>query len=643
MTAPEKPSLQQHLSGRLGGTVITASKPLLGALCVLALGLAACSESPPPSSSHSVSEERATSSELPAVAASFREFLDENYAVDMARTPYTASNRGIRAKDDQWNSVAESHQEETRAINEARLIQLKQFDREALDARDRLFWDLYHSTLTRLIASDEFRHHKFIIHQYRAAHTQAANNLINVHRVNNITDARNYIGRLNNIAVWFDQIIEQMDIRADKGLLLARWQYPPTIQASWNIISGAPFSEAEDSVLWADFKGKVTALNIPEKERADLLNKARRALLDSVEPAYKRLIAALEAQAQIADDRDGVWKFPRGDEFYAERLRWFTTTNLSAQDIHDIGLREVSRIHSEIQAVMKEVNFEGSLAEFFVFMREDPQFYYPDTDPGREAYLADAKALIDNMRARLPEAFGLLPKAPLVLKRVEPFRERSAGRAFYQRPPADGSRPGIYYSNLYNMRDMPRYQLEALAYHEGVPGHHMQRAIAVELEKVPDFQKNASFTAFSEGWGLYSELLARDMGLYKDPYSNFGRLDMELWRACRLVVDTGIHSMRWTREQAIAYLMENTPASVGTVTKAIERYIAKPGQATAYMIGKLKIVELRERARQALGDAFDLRLFHDVVLRDGTVPLTILEQKVDTMIAEQLKSSSLLP
>jgi uncharacterized protein (DUF885 family) len=278
---------------------------------------------------------------------------------------------------------------------------------------------------------------------------------------------------------------------------------------------------------------------------------------------------------------------------------------------------------------MKAVGFDGSLQEFFTHMREAPQFYYPDTDEGREQYLREATAAIDAMREKLPEAFGLLPKADLVVKRVEPFRERAVGLAFYQYPPADGSRPGAYYANLYDMKSMPSYQLEALAYHEGIPGHHMQRAITVELQGIPEFQKYAIFTAFSEGWGLYSEQLAKEMGGYRDEYADFGRLALEVWRAARLVVDTGLHDKRWTREQAIDYLVGNTPHSPYEAEKAIERYAVFPGQATAYMIGKLKILELREKARATLGEKFDIRGFHDEVLKDGPVPLTILEAKID--------------
>ncbi len=566
----------------------------------------------------------------------FRAFLEENYAVDMARAPYTASYRGIKTNNDEWNSVSEAHQQETREILEARLQQMQAFDRAALSDADQLSYDLYKADLERRIASDDFRHHKFVIHQYRGPHTQAASNLINIHSVANVEEAEDYIGRLNDIATWFDEVIEQLQIRERKGLLMADWQYPQMVQSAKNVITGVPFDDsAVDSDLWADFQDKVAALEIADAERERLLKEARSALVDTVKPAYEKLIGELQSQSGKATEADGVWKFPEGEAFYAERLRWFTTTELSADEVHELGLQQVARIHEEMQAIKEQVGFEGSLNEFFEFMRTDEQFYYPNTDEGRAAYLEEARRLIDVMRERLPEQFGLLPEAELVVKRVEPFREDAAGKAFYQGPPSDGSRPGIYYANLRDMADMPKYQMEALAYHEGVPGHHMQRAITAELDNIPEFQKYASFTAYTEGWGLYSELLPKEMGFYEDPYADFGRLAMGLWRACRLVVDTGIHSKRWTREEAIDYLVENTPNPRGDSIKAIERYIAMPGQATAYMIGKLRIVELREQAREALGENFDIREFHDEVLKDGPVPLSLLEQKVEALIASK--------
>ncbi len=605
---------------------------------VLGAVLGACSreEAPAEQLVSSVPAKSAAATDT-AVATAFRTFLEENYAVDMARMPYTASKRGIKLNHDQWDPVTEEFQQETREINEARLQQLAQIDRAALPPAGQLSYDLYRLDLERQIASDDFRHHHFVIQQYRGPHTEAASNLVNIHRVHDLADAEAYIGRLKNIAPWFDGVIEQLAIRSRKGLVLADWQYPQMLESARNVISGVPFdTRGGDSTLWEDFRGKVEALDTDPATRDRLLAEARQALVDVVKPAYQRLIAALEEQAELATEADGVWKFKDGDAFYAERLRWFTTTELTADEIHTIGLQEVERIHNAMRAIMAAVAFEGDLAGFFEFMRTDPRFYYPNTDEGRAAYLADATAAIDAMRLRLPEQFGLLPEADMIVKRVEAFRERSAGKAFYNAPPADGSRPGIYYANLYDMSRMPAYQLEALAYHEGVPGHHLQRAISIELEGLPEFQRYASFTVFNEGWALYSEELAGDMDMYSDHWSDFGRLALELWRACRLVVDTGLHSKRWTREQAIDYLVENTPNSRTDATKAIERYIALPGQATAYLIGKLKIVELRERARAALGEQFDIRAFHDEVLKHGPLPLSMLEDNIERMIADTL-------
>ncbi|MFK7831420.1 MAG: DUF885 family protein [Congregibacter sp.] len=563
----------------------------------------------------------------------FRAFLDATWQEDLALSPVFASRTGVKDYQDRWSRVDEAFKQQTRQRNERLLTELAQFDRASLGRAEQLSYDLYQLRLQRRLASDEYRHHKFVIHQHRGPHTRVPSHLINIHQITDVADAEAYIARLHKVGDYFDGVIEQLQIRSEKGYLLADWQYPRMIQSARNVIRGAPFdASGVDSTLWADFQSKVAALDLEGAQRSSLVEGARVALLESFAPAYARLIDALEEQSVDAPDADGVWKFPRGDDFYAERLRWYTTTELTANEVHAIGLREVTRIHAQMRGVMRELGFSGDLSDFFNFMRNDPQFYYPSTDAGREAYLSEARAIIDEMYASLPEVFGLLPKAAITVKQVEAFRERSSGKAFYQAPPPDGSRPGIYYANLYNMASMPKYQMAALAFHEGVPGHHMQRAISVELKGIPEFQKYTSFTAYTEGWGLYSESLAGEMGFYRDPYSDFGRLSTELWRACRLVVDTGIHSKRWSREEAIDYLLENTPNAKADATKSTERYIAQPGQATAYMVGKLKLMELRERAREAMGDTFDLREFHDAVLEDGPVPLSMLEAKINAMI-----------
>ena len=571
-----------------------------------------------------------------------RQFFEASYAIDMEQQPQTATKRGILDYNDRWNAFSESYYDQRHRQWEERRTALAELGPEGLSQSEALSWQLFRLDIERKLASDAFRHQNYVIHQHRGPHTAVPSFLINDHKVTNREQAEEYIARLRGVATQFDEVIEQLEIRGDKGIFLPDWSYPAIVQTSRNTIKGAPFDESSDAAVWADFQAKLAALELADEERQLLLDQARTALMEDFKPAYERLVAALEKQAALAPDEDGVWKHPDGDAFYRERLAYYTTTDLTPNQVHEIGLREVARVHEEMRGIMKLVGYEGSLREFMDFMREDPRFYYSNDDSGRERYLREAAAYIDAMRERLPDYFGLLPQADIVVKRVEPFRERAAGKAFYQTPPQDGSRPGIYYANLYDMNSMPTYQMEALAYHEGIPGHHMQRAISVELEDIPEFQKYATFTAYTEGWGLYSEQLAREMGFYEDPYSDFGRLAMELWRAARLVVDTGLHYKRWTREEAIQYLVNNTPNSRFDATKAIERYAVMPGQATAYMIGKLKILELRAKAREVLGDRFDISGFHDAILKDGPVPLFILEEKIDRWVARQAASPELV-
>jgi uncharacterized protein (DUF885 family) len=563
-------------------------------------------------------------------------FFQQSFDDDVANSPIWQSYLGIKDDYSKWDDMSDAaSQVEIEKITQ-RLVQAKQFDTSQLSAQEQLSLEIYQQDIQRQLANDEFRHHTYVMHQFRAAHTFVPSFLINIHRISDESDADAYIQRLHSVQSMFDQVIDQLRIREKLGVFPPKWAYDQMIQASHNVISGTPFTEStSDSTIYADFVQKITALNLSNAEQAGYISKLPSALTQSVQPAYEKLIAELTKQRLLSPAGDGVWRLPEGDKWYQNRLEWFTTTTLNAEEVHQIGIENVDRIHAAMRDIMQQVNFTGTLPEFFTFMRTDPQFYYPDSDQGRIDYMADAKAYIDTMEAKIPEYFGLTPEARMVVKQVEAFREKSAGKAFYQSPAIDGSRPGIYYANLYDMSVMPTYQMEALAYHEGIPGHHMQRAITQELKGIPDFQKYASFTAYTEGWGLYTEELGKDMGFYQDPYSDFGRLAMELWRACRLVVDTGLHAKRWTREEAIEYLVDNTPNARYDAVKAIERYIAMPGQATAYMIGKLKIMELRDKSRAALGDKFDIRGFHDEVLKDGPVPLSLLESKIDAWIAQQ--------
>jgi len=569
------------------------------------------------------------------------DFFANNFKQRLHRSPQFQSYLGYKWDYDKWNNISETFIEQSSELAKKQLNTLNSFDESQLSSAEKISLALNKVSLERQLANDEFRHHTYIMDQFSAYHTMVPSFLINVHRVTNTEDALAYISRLQRVKTLFSQVIDQLRIRQKMNVFPPKWSYDQMLQASKNVITGAPFDSSDSaSSIWQDFQDKASKLEITDSERKTLLNDAKNALLTSVKPAYKALISELEVQRELTPEGDGVWRLPNGDKWYENRLAWFTTTDLTADEVHNIGLQNVERIHQDMRSIMKKVKFDGSLNEFFEFMRSDKQFYYANTDEGRDAYLLEAKALIDTMRDKLPEYFSLIPQAEMVVKRVEPFREKSAGKAFYQSPAKDGSRPGIYYANLYDMNDMPTYQMEALAYHEGIPGHHMQRAIAQELEGIPEFQKYSSFTAYTEGWGLYTEELAKDMGFYQDPYSDFGRLAMELWRACRLVVDTGIHSKKWSREQAINYLIENTPNPKNDSVKAIERYIAMPGQATAYMIGKLKIMELRAWSQAELGEQFDIRGFHAQVLKDGPVPLNILEQKVKAWVADIQQSAN---
>lgn len=550
----------------------------------------------------------------------------------LLQRPMDMSRRGMRERQSEWDDISDEKARDDYQVTLRDLATLlNEFDYSALDEQTQLSYRLFQYRCESALERFPYRLHSYPVNQMFGAHSEVPSFLISIHTVETPQDAEAYVARLRRAGHYLDQAIRNLQVRAERGILAPSFVYPLVISDCQNLLRGAPFDESGvDSTILADLRSKVAGLSdLGDAARARLVEQGAEALRSVVGPAYRRLIATLEDLEERSTTDDGAWKLPDGSAFYAHALRRTTTTDLSAGKIHEIGLLEVNRIHDEMRAIQEQVGFDGTLQDFFVHLRDSPDFYYPNDDEGRAEYLARATELIDVMRTRLPELFGTLPRADIEVRRVEPYRERSAGKAFYQRGTPDGARPGIYYANLYDMRDMPIYQMEALAYHEGIPGHHMQGSIAQELEDLPTFRRFSGYTAYGEGWALYTEYLPREIGLYEDPYSDFGRLAMELWRACRLVVDTGIHHHRWTRERAIDYLLENTPNPEGDCVKAIERYIVMPGQATGYKIGMMKILELRERARAALGDAFDIRDFHDIVLRNGPVPLTILEELID--------------
>ncbi len=567
------------------------------------------------------------------------EFFARVFKDTLSRNPEMQTYLGVKDDYSKWNDISDEKSQADLEIEKQHLAKLKQYiDFSALDAQTQVSYRLFVNSIENNIENFKYRFHNYPINQMRGIQSSMPSFMINMHRVSDIQDAKDYITRLDTVDTKIATLVKNLKHRQELGIVAPKFVYPYVISDSQNVITGSPFDDSgKDSVLLVDFKKKVTALDIEENVKTDLIAKANAALLLSVKPGYLQLIAVAKELEGVATDEAGAWKFPNGEAFYNSALKMTTTTDLSAGEIHEIGLKEVARIHGEMRKIMNKVEFEGDLQQFFEFMRTDKRFYYENTDVGRAKYLAENVKVIDLMKSKLDLLFLRKPKADIIVKQVEKFREKSAGKAFYNSPSLDGTRPGIYYANLYDMSNMPIYQMEALAHHEGIPGHHMQLAIAQELEGLPKFRKFGRYTAYTEGWGLYSELLPKEIGAYSDPYSDFGRLSMELWRSCRLVVDTGIHAKKWTREQGIEYYSKNTPNPLGDAIKMVERHIVMPSQATAYKIGMLKILELREKAKTQLGRLFDIRQFHDVVLSNGPLPLNILEEFVDEWIAMKLQ------
>ena len=561
-------------------------------------------------------------------------FFEETFQEQIAQSPQQMTALGIKRDYDRLNDYTDAAAVRRMEMSERNLARMQaEFDYDALNHQNQLSWRLFEHSVEQQRAAFPFRHHGFTF----AANGNPTGSLpvfmINSHRVDSVEDARAYIARLTEAERVMGEISAEVLNAAEMGIVSPAFVFEPTIGDARNVISGAPFDDGEDNPVWADFQRKVGALDASDEEKAELIEAGRAALTGPWLRGYEQIIGTLQTLATQADSNEGVWRLPDGEAYYAQRVAASTTTDLTPQQIHQIGLDEVARIQGEMEAIKESVGFEGSLQDFFAFIKTDARFQFPNTAEGREAYLTEARQHVANAMEAASRFFHTLPEAELEVRAVEEWRQATASVAFYNRPAPDGSRPGIYYVNLADMTQVLRPQIEGISYHEGAPGHHFQIAAAQELEGVPSFRRFGGYGVYSEGWGLYSERLGREMGFYQDPYSDFGRLSLELWRAVRLVTDTGIHALRWSREDAIAYFQQNSLLSELDIVKEVERYVTNPGQAVSYKIGQLKIVELRQRAEAALGDDFDVRDFHAVVLADGAVPLDVLEANVDAWIA----------
>ncbi len=576
------------------------------------------------------------------------QWFDEKFEEEIAFSPIRQTALGRKSDYDKIDdySVAGSQK-----LLEWRLQTVAEmeanFDYDTLSEADKLSWDMWVFRKDQAEAEANFRSQSYILHQMNGTHTSLPSFLISQHKVEDESDMVAFIARLGGIGTAMDQLLERAQANAEFGTRPPRFSYDAVIAESRKLISGEPFDDAEETApaaLWTasqDHLAKLVEDDIITAERADeLREEARTALVEEMAPAYQRVIDWFEQdRPNASEEAQGVSELPDGGDFYNYRLNAMTTTDLTADEIHQIGLDEVARIRSEMEAIKEQVGFDGDLQAFFTFVREDDQFFYPNNDAGAQQYIDQAEEHLAFINTKLPEFFGTLPKADLVVKRVEPFREQDGAPQHYRRGTPDGSRPGIYYAHLSDMRAMSIPSLEVVAYHEGNPGHHMQGSIAQELTDVPKFRgQGGSISAFSEGWALYSEILAKEMGAFQDPYSDFGRLTTEMWRAIRLVVDTGIHSKGWSEQQANDYFLANSPIPATAVKAEVQRYFVMPGQATSYKIGMIKIQELRAKAEQELGEAFDIRGFHDTVLGNGSLPLSMLERRINSWIeAEKAK------
>ncbi len=569
-------------------------------------------------------------------------WFDEKFEEQLAFSPITQTFLGRKTDNDKIDDLSvEAQLEQLEWMRQATREMEANFDYDELSDDAKLSWDLWLYNAEQAEKGAEFLDQQYILHQMQGIHAFLPSFLLGQHVVETESDMEAFIARIGGIATAIDQSLERAQANAEAGVRPPRFSYDAVIAETEGLITGAPFGDedGEPSAMWNGVEGHLATLVENEtitQERADeLREEARTALVEQFAPAYQRVHDwFVEDRTNTDEVAQGVTTLPNGEAFYEFSLGQMTTTELTADEVHDLGLAEVARIRGEMEAIIERTGFEGTLEEFFEFTREDPQFFFSQDEAGAQDYIDRATLHIDTLTERLPEYFGRLPKAPLEVRRVESFREQDGAAQHYRPGTPDGSRPGIYYAHLSDMSAMPIPPLEAIAYHEGNPGHHMQISIAQELEGVPLFRsQGVFFSAYGEGWALYSEALAKEMGGYEDPYSDFGRLQSEMWRAIRLVVDTGIHAKGWTEDEAVAYCLENSPNPETVARSEVQRYFVLPGQATSYKIGMIRIQQLRAKAEEELGEDFDIRGFHDTVLGGGAVPLSLLEKQVDNWIA----------
>jgi len=546
------------------------------------------------------------------------QLFEQTWQAELADNPEMASYLGDSRYNDRWTDLSLAAIERRETANRATLAALQQIPRDALPPAAQLDYDLFEREYRQRLAAAPFKPWLYRIdHQ---GGIQTLSEFAELLPFRTVKDYDDWIARLTGVGKLVDQHIALLDLAVNEGRTQPQviMQRIPAQLASQNVAAAA------ESPFFSPFQRFPESFDAATRERLRAQGVA--AIEKVVLPAYRRLNSAfLQRYLPASRASIGVSATPEGEAFYRERIAYHTTSAaLSAEDIHQIGLAEVARIRQEMLTIKNKVGFAGSLQEFFVFLRTDPQFYYATSQELFEAYLAVSKRLDPG----LVKLFGKLPRTPYGVRAIPATSAPNTTTAYYQPPAADGSRAGYYYVNLYRPEVRPKYEMEVLSIHEAVPGHHLQIALAMEQASLPQFRRNAGYTAYVEGWALYSESLGEELGMYQDPYSKFGQLTYDMWRAVRLVVDTGMHAKGWSREQAIEFFKDNAAKTEADIINEIDRYIAWPGQALAYKIGQLRIQQLRREAERTLGERFDVRRFHDELLASGAVPLDILEQRM---------------
>ena len=596
---------------------------------VLLLGVAACA-------SPLAAQPAAAPSIAPAPAnedARLAAFFQKSFLEGVRQSPESLTFLGMKERYGELGDYTEAGERQALALSEAQLVQMNQmFDRSKLSEASKLSYDLFGRAVAVQRVLTRWRWQAYAVTSTGGALDRIPVMLINAHRVDSVADAEAYVARLRAVERVSREVSADIEARTARKFLPPAFVFGRVIPDAQNQLKGAPFDTGPDHPVWVDLKKKVAALKTDPATKARLLADGEAALKGEWRRGFEGYLAALAAMSKAATSVNGVWALPEGDAYYADMVAFYTTTALTPDQIHSTGLSEVARVRQEMETIKRRVGFTGSLEAFFQHVKTDPRFHYTNDEAGKAQYLADARTIIGDYLKVADKQFLSLPKLPLEVRAVEPFREKTAAVAFYSQPAPDGSRPGIFYVNLSDMTQVLKPQLRVIAYHEGAPGHHFQISRSLEQADLPMFRRQAYQGAYTEGWGLYAEKLGKEAGFYTDPYDDFGRLSLEIWRAARLVLDTGIHAKKWSRDQALDYMRRNVLNSERDIQSEVDRYFTTPGQATSYKVGELKILELRQKAQTALGPKFDLRAFHETVLEAGALPLDVLETRIDAYI-----------